>query len=323
MASGESQLLVRERVVGMTRISVTSSSFSQNPVLRETLTKKFEVVRFNESGKRLGDPETIELLAESDGAIVGLESVGKDVIDHCHALKVISKFGVGLDNLDLSALAQRNICVRWTPGTNKRSVAEMVLGFMLCLKRNLYQASIEMKRGTWKKSGGQQLSNKTIGVIGLGNTGKEVVRLLKPFNCRVLGNDIEERSDFCRRHNVISASKEEIFRESDLITLHVPLNEATRHLICRETLAQMRQHAILINCSRGPVVDQPDLKEALLRKKIAGAALDVYEEEPPLDKDFLRLDNLFCTPHIGGNAQEAVEAMGFAAINHLEEYFRA
>jgi len=307
----------------MIRISVTSSSFSENSMLRETLAKKFEAVQFNELGKQLLEHETAELLENSDGAIVGLEPIGKSILDRCASLQVISKFGVGLDNLDLSALKEKNIAVKWTPGTNKRSVAEMVLGFMLSLKRNLYQTSSQLKQGTWNKSGGQQLSGKTIGVIGLGNTGQEVIRLLAPFGCKVLGNDIEDRSEFCGQHNVVFASKEEIFKNCDLITLHLPHSEATHHLICRKALSQMHSHVILINCSRGSVVDQSDLKEALVQNQIAAAGLDVYEEEPPLDTELLRMDNVFCTPHIGGNAKEAVEAMGFAAISNLEEYFGA
>jgi phosphoglycerate dehydrogenase-like enzyme len=305
----------------VTRICVTSSSFSSNSRLRERLLKSFNNVIFNDRGGRLTPEEVIDCLVGSDGAIVGLESINRKMIERCNDLKIIAKYGVGLDNLDLHALSEHNVSVGWTPGTNKRSVAEMVVGFMICLKRNLYQTSQQLKRREWNKSGGEQLSGKRVGIIGVGNTGKEVVTLLKPFRCQILGNDIEIDKEFFKKHGVKEASKEKIFESCDLISLHLPLTNETRNLISDSTLSLMSKTTILINCSRGEIVKQVDLKSALLQKKIFAAAIDVYEDEPPSDHEFLSLDNLFCTPHIGGNAREAVEAMGFAAIEHLENYF--
>ncbi|MBT3305194.1 MAG: phosphoglycerate dehydrogenase [Alphaproteobacteria bacterium] len=302
-------------------IKATSGSFSKHPKLRAALLAGFPDAVFNDDALKYTKAELIDYIADTDGLVLGLEPVDDEVLAACPNLKIVAKFGVGLDNLDVEACENRGIAVGWTGGTNKRSVAEMDLCFMLAMARNLYPASMDLKGGTWNKNGGFQLSEKTVGVIGLGYTGSEIVRLLKPFNCRVLGNDIVDKSDFCAEMGVHNVSKEEIFSTADFITIHTPLTDLTHHLINRETLSQMKATAFVINTARGPIVDGGALKQALLDGVIAGAALDVYEDEPPTDMEFLTLPNLFCTPHIGGNADEAVMAMGMSAINHLKEFF--
>jgi len=192
---------------------------------------------------------------------------------------------------------------------------------MLGLCLNLYETSYRLKSGDWFRKGGFQLSGKTVGIIGVGNIGKEVVRLLKPFNCTILINDIIDQHEYYRANGLIETSKERIFRECDIITIHTPLTTETRNLLNGDSLRMVKKEAFLINTSRGAIINQDDLKEALKSGGIAGAALDVFEEEPPSDKEFLELPNLFCTPHIGGNAKEAVWAMGLSAIRHLENFF--
>ena len=302
-------------------IKATSGSFSKHPELRQALLADFPDAQFNDLGRKFTKPELIDYIGDADGLVIGLDTVDDEVLARCPDLKIISKFGVGLDNLDVEACEKRGIAVGWTGGTNKRSVAEMDLCFMLALSRNLYPASMDLKAGTWNKNGGVQLSGRTVGVIGLGHTGSEIVRLLQPFDCRVLGNDIVDKSDFCGEMGVQEAAKEEIYRDADIITLHTPLTDLTHHLIDRETLSKMKPTAFVINTARGSIVNQADLKQALKDGTIAGAALDVYESEPPADREFLGLANLFCTPHIGGNADEAVMAMGMSAIHHLKEFF--
>jgi phosphoglycerate dehydrogenase-like enzyme len=303
------------------KIKVTTQSFSQHPILRGELCDFFPDSTFRDSTAPY-DPKTlIDYLSDADGVVLGLEQVDDNVLSQCPNLKIVSKFGVGLDNVDLEACEHHGVAVGWTPGVNRRSVAEMALGFMVSLCRNLYATSITLKGGTWHKAGGFQLSGKTVGIIGLGNTGTETVHLLKPFQCTVLGNDIADRAEFCAEHGVQSVSKEEIFRSADIVSIHTPLTPLTHHLINADTLAQMKSSAFVINTSRGPVANQEDLKQALLNGVIAGAGIDVYEDEPPTDLEFLEIPNLFCTPHIGGNANEAVLAMGRSAIHHLKEFF--
>lgn len=303
------------------KIKATSTSFSEHPLLRTALLKSFPDAQFNDEKRKYSRPELIAYLKDADGVVLGLEEVDDEVLVACPNLKIISKFGVGLDNLDQQACKKRGIAVGWAGGVNKRSVAEMDLCFMLALSRNMYTTSMDLMAGTWNKDGGFQLSGKTIGIIGLGFTGTEIIKLLQPFGCRILGNDIIDKSTLCNKFSIEHVDKEKIFAEADIITIHTPLTELTHHLINAQTLMRMKETGFVINTARGSIVNNIDLKRALIDGTIAGAALDVYEEEPPVDMELLKLPNFFCTPHIGGNANEAVIAMGMCAIGHIKEFF--
>jgi phosphoglycerate dehydrogenase-like enzyme len=237
-------------------------------------------------------------------------------------LKMISKYGVGLDNLDIPSIKEKGVALTVTAGTNKRSVAELTLSLMLGLCHQIFIGAERIKRGEWIREGGHDLSGKIIGVIGCGNVGKEVVQLLKPFGCVILVCDIEDRIDFCRDQGVVQSSFEPLIKKSDIVTLHVPLTDLTRNMINEDTLQKMKANAYLINTSRGPVVNPSSLHGALVSREISGAALDVFCSEPPDDMAFLQLPNLMVTPHIGGNSVEAVEAMGQAAIDNLADFFK-
>jgi D-3-phosphoglycerate dehydrogenase len=193
---------------------------------------------------------------------------------------------------------------------------------MLGLCRNVFGSGFKLKTAEWDKNGGYQLSGKTIGIIGCGHIGSDVVRHLSPFNCKILVRDIVNKSDFCREQGASVANSEEVITRSDIISLHVPLTKLTLQMVNRSFLEKMKSTAFLINTCRGEVVDQEALKNALKQRIIAGAALDVFVEEPPTDAEFLSLPNLMVTPHIGGNTEEAVEAMGRSAIGHLVSFFK-
>ena len=303
-------------------IVVTSTAFSKDVYLRDRLLERFSRSVFNPTGQRLTRQQLKEFLADADGAIVGLDVIDEEVLSSCRRLKIVSKYGVGLDNLDRHACDKHGVAIGWTGGVNRLSVAEQTLCFMIALCRNLYQTSCLLKSGQWVINGGWQLTGKTIGIIGVGHIGKELIRLLAPFNCTILVNDVVNQSEYYRANGLLESSKEKIFAESDVVTIHTSLTEETCHVVNRKTLFLMKKTAFLINTSRGGVVNQADLKEALISKTIAGAAVDVFEEEPPEDQELLRLPNFFCTPHVGGNAIEAVRAMGMSAIGHLENFYR-
>lgn len=301
------------------KVAVTSKSFSKNKILIDELSKYFNDIKLNYGTKKLNDNEVIEFLQDFDGAIVALEEINKKVIDSLPKLKVISKFGVGLDNIDQEYCKQKNIKIGWQGGVNKTSVAEMALGFMLMLIRNLYISSNKLSNNIWEKNGGYSLYGKTIGIIGVGHIGKELVKLLKPFNCKILVNDIIKQDKYYKDNNLIESTKDKIFKDCDIITLHVTLNEDTKFLVNKNSLSKMKDTAFLINTARGDIVNLNDLKLALKEKRISGAAIDVYDIEPPKDKELLSLENIICTPHIGGNSHEAVLAMGRSAIKFLKE----
>jgi D-3-phosphoglycerate dehydrogenase len=305
----------------MAKIVVTVAAFSKNEFLVGEIRALYPDCVLNTQGKRFSPQELIEFLKDADGAIVGLDQINDEVLSQCPNLKIVSKFGVGLDNINSDDCKKHNVTIGWTGGVNRTSVAEMALGFMLMFSRNLYITSNQLKGGLWNKSGGFQLSGKTIGIIGVGYIGKELIRLLKPFRCKILVDDIIDQKKYYADNGLTEATKEEIYKQSDIITIHTPLTNLTDNMITLDSMQQMKATAYLLNTARGGIINENDLKYALQKGIIAGAGIDAYLEEPPADQDFIALPNLICTPHIGGNAKEAVEAMGMSAIDHLKNFF--
>jgi D-3-phosphoglycerate dehydrogenase len=303
------------------KICVTSPSFSKNEILRKELIALFTDSVFNEDGRKYTSKELVEYLIDADGVILGLENMDSKVISALPDLQIISKYGVGLDNLDVEFAESKGKSIGWTSGVNKQSAAEQALCFMIGICRNLYQSGYKLKQGVWDKNGGVQLAGKRVGIVGCGNVGSQVIRLLQPFGCEILINDILDKTDFAKQYDASQVDFETIITQADIISFHVPLTELTHYMVNEKQLGKMKNTAFVISNSRGPVVEQKALHQALVKKQIAGAALDVFEEEPPTDLEFLSLPNLIVTPHIGGNAREAIEAMGRSAIKHLKNYF--
>ena len=304
------------------QIVVTSPSFSKNEILQKEILKYFPNAKLNLDGTRFKKTELIDYIADANAIIVGLDDIDKEILDNCKNLKIVAKYGVGLDNIDVDGCKEKNIAIGWSGGVNRLAVAEMTLGLMFALIKNLFLTSNQLKNGIWNKSGGFNLSGKTIGIIGVGFIGKELIKLLKPFNCKILVNDIINQNEYYKANNLIESSKENIFKGADIITIHTPLTKETKYLINKKNISLIKKSSFIINTARGAIVNQNDLKDALQNHLIAGSALDVYEIEPPIDKEFLKLENLISTPHIGGNSKEAIELMGFSAIKHLKEFFK-
>lgn len=300
------------------KVFVTTVAFSGNNYLREKLISTGAIVKFNDSGKRLSPEELIQGLNSCDYAIIGLDKINtSNIANISNNLMAISKYGVGLDNIDIDACEEKNIKILYSKGVNKRSVSELTIGTALMLLRNIYFTSNELKNGNWVKKGGVELSGKNFGIIGLGNIGKDLVNLLQPFECDIYINDIDPDQEFISNNSIIFSSKEEIYRKCDIISLHVPLTTKTSNMITKSELSIMKSSAIIINTARGELINLDDLEYFLINKLIGGAALDVYNEEPPNRIELLSLPNLVNTPHIGGNSKEAVKAMGISAIKNL------
>ena len=302
------------------QVAVTPPPICNSSTLRDELSTLFAQPLFNDKGRYLSEDELTQFAGEADALLVGRDRITDKVLSSLPQLKIIAKYGVGLDNIDQLALEKHQVKLGWTAGVNRRSVAELTLGFMLGLCHNMFKSGWVLKQGQWAKDGGHQLQGKTVGIVGCGNIGQEVVRLLKPFECRVWVRDIVEMTEFCKDTGALEKSLAEVLEGADIISMHVPLTKDTRHMVNAAAFRRMRSTAFLINTSRGDVVDQAALKEALFKESIAGAALDVYSQEPPEDLELLEHPRLMVTPHIGGNALEAVEAMARAAFQHLQEY---
>ena len=297
---------------------MTSRSFAGNPVLREELRAKYPDASFTESASILDGAPLVALMQGHDRAIVGLERVDEHVLAQLPDLRVISKYGVGLDGIDLEAVAKRGIKLGWTGGVNRRSVAELTLAFALALFHRVPECDVALRRGRWNKLVGRELTGKTVGVVGCGFVGQDFVRLLAPFACRILAHDIRDYREFYTAHGVTPVGLAELLQAADVVSLHVPLDASTRGLIGARELARMRPGSFLINAARGGLVDEMALADALEREHLAGAACDVFQMEPDANPRLVALPAFLGTPHVGGASQEAQLAMGRAAIDGLE-----
>ncbi|AGF78983.1 phosphoglycerate dehydrogenase-like oxidoreductase [Desulfocapsa sulfexigens DSM 10523] len=300
------------------KVAVCSRSFSLNTVLREELLQRYKNVNFNDIGAKLEGKVLVDFLRGHDKAITALEVIGEEVLSQLPELTVISKYGVGLDMIDMNAMKKYGIKLGWTGGVNRRSVSELVISFAIALLRHVVAANREVLSGTWRQHMGGYLSGRTVGIIGCGYIGKDLVKMLQPFDCPILVNDILDYSEFYDQYNVKAVSVGELLTQSDVVTLHVPLDDSTRNILTAERLALMKADAILINAARGGLVDEQALKEMLQTGRLAAAAFDVFAVEPPQDQELLELSNFIVTPHIGGSAREAILAMGRAAIEGLD-----
>lgn len=300
------------------RVAVCSRSFSNNQVLRAELLARYDSVTFNESGEQMEGARLVSFLEGHNKAIVGLETIDAELLTKLPALEVVSKYGVGLDKIDQPAMRMFGKRLGWTPGVNRRSVAELVIALAITLLRQVPAANREVLSGQWRQKTGGLLSGRTVGIIGCGHVGKDLVALLKPFGCRIVVNDIRDYPDFFKANEIETMALSELLAIADIVTLHVPLDGSTRGMLDVDRLAQMKPRAILINTARGGLIDEQALKQALADKKIFAAGFDVFECEPPQDFELLEMPNFFATPHIGGSAEEAVLAMGRAAIDGLD-----
>ncbi len=299
------------------KVAVASRSFSAHPVLRAEMQAAYPATTFNDAGASLSGDALIAFLKGHDAAVTALEKIDGAVLDALPDLRVISKYGVGIDMLDLAALKARGIRLGWTGGVNKRSVVELVIAFAICMLRHVPKAHAEVLDGKWRQIKGCEISGKTVGIVGCGRVGKDLAPILKAFGCRMLAHDIRDYADFYAANGIEAASLEDLLRAADVVTLHLPLDATTENLLDASRLDLMKPDAILINAARGGLVDEAHMKAMLMSGRLAAAAFDVFAGEPPTDRELLELPNFFATPHIGGSSEEAILAMGRAAIHGL------
>ena len=299
------------------KIAVTSRSFSRSEFLRNSLLEIFPNVVFNDIGTSLRGQELISFLSGADAAIIALEPIDANLISKLPNLKFISKYGVGLDAIDISAMQSANIELLTSPGINSYSVAELALASAISLLHLVPQHESELLNGAWKQEKGREFRGKTVGVIGCGSVGKEFLRISSLFDSKLMSFDLNPDANFYKGLNVQDASIEQVFSSCDVISIHLPLTNETHGLINATFFNLMKPNAVLINYSRGGVVNEDDLYNFLVLNRFAGAAIDVFEQEPPKSSNLLNLPNVIATPHIGGSTEESIRAMGQAAINQL------
>ena len=301
-----------------TRVAVLSRSFSRHPILRRELQALYPDATFNDTGRTLAGDELIGFLKGHDAGVVALERIDDSLLAALPDLRVLSKYGVGLDNVDLRAAARRGVAVGWTGGVNRRSVAELAICFMIAGLRGVAVSQAEMRAGVFRQYPGRQLSGATVGLIGCGHVGKELTRLLRALGApRILVHDIRDVGAFCAEFGAEQVGLDALIAESDVVSLHVPATPDTVGMIDAGRLAAMRAGGVLVNTARGGLVDEAALKRSLKDGHLGAACFDVFAVEPPQDAELLALPNFLATAHIGGSAEEAVVAMGRAAIAGL------
>lgn len=276
----------------------------------------------NPLGRKLKEAELADMISDFDVLIAGTEPITEKVMSRACRLKLISRVGIGLDSIDLLAAEQRGIQVSYTPDAPAPAVAELTIGLMLSLLRHIHLSNLQMHRGEWHRYFGRRISEVTIGIIGTGRIGGRVLRRLSAFGTpRILVNDIHPNPHVANELKLEWVGKEEIYRQADLISLHLPLTVHTKNMIRREQLLQMKPDALLINTSRGDIVNEQDLAEVLKAGHLAGAAVDVFEQEPYCG-DLSGIERCLLTSHMGSMSIDCRTRMEIEATEEVVRFLK-
>ncbi len=298
------------------RLLVTPTSYGKNDArLKTELEALVGEVIYNPTGKPLTSAEVAAWLPGIDGYIAGLDVIDADALKFADKLKVIARYGVGFDNVDLEAAKSKNIVVTNTPGANSVSVAELALGLMLALARQIPEAVDAVHQGKWPRYSGVSLEGKTIGILGLGAIGKQLARRLTGFDCKILAFDPYADLQFAMVNHITLADMDQVIGASDFVSLHLPLLPETRGIVDENFLNKMKKGSYLVNTSRGEAINEDALLKSLQSGHLKGAALDAFIVEPPdPNHPLLALPNVIATPHLGAQTDGATSNMGWLAM---------
>jgi D-3-phosphoglycerate dehydrogenase len=298
------------------RLLVTPTSYGKNDSrLKTELEAQVKEVIYNPTGKPLTSAQVAALLPGIDGYIAGLDGIDANALQAADRLKVIARYGVGVDSVDLAAAREKGIVVTNTPGANSVSVAELALGLMLALARQIPEAVEAVHQGKWPRYAGISLEGKTIGILGLGAIGKQLARRLAGFDCRILAYDPFGDPNIAKDLHVELSSLDLVLAQADFLSLHLPLLPETRCMVNEAFLSKMKKGSFLINTSRGEMVDEEALLHALESGQLKGVGLDAFAVEPPDPKHpLLLLPQVIATPHLGAQTDGATRNMGWMAL---------
>jgi D-3-phosphoglycerate dehydrogenase len=301
------------------KILITPNSLqegNQSAALEKLKEFSSELV-FNPYGRALSEEELLPLLKDCDGYIADLDQVTGKVLAGCSKLKVISRYGVGVDGVDLKAAKEKGILVTNTPGMNAASVAELAMGLILDIAWNISMLDRKTKAGEWTSSTGTVVNGRTLGILGLGATGKKLAKLAQCFSMKVIAYSPHLIPEYAKENNIGIATFDQVIEQADVISLHMPLSKETRHLINVEVIGRMKPGTILINTARGGIVDEEAAYRALKDGHLGGLGLDAFEVEPAKDSPLFQLDNVVVTPHTGSYTKEAMKNMENMAVDNL------
>jgi len=302
------------------RILVTPTSFSkpENDEAKNLLESYADEIVYNTYGRPLSEDEVSKMAEGCDGYIAGLDFITQKAIESMpSSIKVICRYGVGYDRVDLNAAKEKGIAVTNTPGSNSEAVADLAIGLLLAVARKIPALDKKVRSMEWPKSQGVEIYNKTIGIVGLGAIGKAVARRAKGFSMKVLAYDPYINRDYAKENGIAVCELEELLKKSDFISLHLPSMESTHHIINKKAFELLKPGAIIVNSARGGLIDEEAAYIALKEGKLGGLALDAFEIEPPKDSPLFEFDNVVVTPHIGAHTEEAGKNMAMMSVKSL------
>ncbi|MDR2629295.1 MAG: phosphoglycerate dehydrogenase [Spirochaetaceae bacterium] len=301
------------------KVLVTATSLRPdrpNPAL-EQLNRFADKVVFNPHGRPLTEDELIPLLEGCEGYIAGLDFITRQVLEKSAALRVISRYGAGIDRLDLEAAKARGVLVCNTPGVNAQAVADLTLALILSVARRLPFLDRNTREGRWPRSTGIELYGKIMGILGLGAVGKAVAKRAAGFSMKIMAYDPYLDEAYAKNEGISPAGFDAVVKAADFLCLHLPLTPQTRHIISGKVMEAMKPGAIIVNTARGGLIDEQAAYELLQSGHLGGLGIDVYEEEPPKQSPLFTLDNVVLTPHTASHTVEATAAMASLSVQNL------
>ena len=306
----------------MVKVLITPRSFAsytKEPI--ELLEKAGVEIIKNPSKGILTKEQMMELVKDVEGIIVGVDPLSEDVLKKANKLCTIAKYGVGIDNIDMDYCKDNNIEVTITKNANSDAVADYAFTLMLSVARRLVEIDCACRKGDWSKRNSIDVYGKKLGILGLGNIGKGVAQRSKGFEMQVYAYDIYKDEEYIKNNNIIFTSVEQIFKECDFISVHLPMLESTKHLIDKKMLDNAKKNLVIVNTARGGIIDEQALYQALKEGRIYGAGIDVFEKEPPSESPLLGLDNVIVGAHSAASTVGAVDNMSCMAVKNLLKSF--
>jgi D-3-phosphoglycerate dehydrogenase / 2-oxoglutarate reductase len=305
----------------MAKVLITTVPFGENNPLPLDLMESAGIeYLINPHNKKLTENQLSELIGDFEVLIAGTEQITDKVMSQAPKLKLISRVGIGLDSIDMIAAKKRGIKISYTPDAPAPAVAELTLSMILTLLRSVHVSNLQMHHGKWERIFGRRLTDVTVGIIGVGRIGTHLLRCMSGFGkIHLLANDIVPNNKLNRDFNLEWVTKEQIYKESDIISLHLPLTSLTKDMICREQLLQMKKGAFVINTSRGGIINEDDLCKAMSEGHLGGAAIDVFEDEPYTGK-LIEIDRCLLTAHMGSMSIDCRSQMEIEATEEAVRF---
>jgi len=301
------------------RVVVTPPMLVETPDLFAPLRERGLDVVINSGTYPMDESALVTCLGDAFAGVIGLDQLSAIVFECCPNLKIVARNGVGMDSVDMPAATRFGVIVTAPLGANSTSVAELAVGLLIAVARQIVPTHNRVQQGVWRRDIGMELAGKTLGIIGLGRIGKRVATRLQAFEMRVIANDIAPDLNFAVQHNIPFVSLDELLAQSDVVSLHVPLTPLTQGMLNASTIACMKSGAVLLNTARGPVIEAQALANALDSGHLAGAGLDVYTLEWQVDPIFLSRPNVVTTTHLGAYTRESLRRTTEAAVHSIIE----